>query len=63
MGETGLLDLLTILSFWIQLENMEELAQQASNDDILKNLHHDLQIVDAKLNRIMDHLNIRREEA
>lgn len=40
MGPNGyeLLDVLTILSFWMQLSNYRELKAQASTDDIFKEL-------------------------
>lgn len=40
MGPNGyeLLDILTILSFWMQLSNYRELKAQASTDDIFTEL-------------------------
>lgn len=48
------LDILAIVSFALQLTVLD----QVSNDDILRNLHADLAVVDTKLNAIMEHLGI-----
>lgn len=37
-----LLDIITVLSFILQLENNDELQKQTSNDEILKHLHDDV---------------------
>lgn len=37
-----LLDIITVLSFILQLENNDELQKQTSNDEILKQLHNDV---------------------
>lgn len=52
------LDMLAIVSFAMQMQIMEQMANEATNNDILINLHHDLEVVDAKLNKIMEHLGI-----
>lgn len=36
------LDIITILSFILQIQNNEELHRQTSNDEILKQLHNDV---------------------
>lgn len=36
------LDIITILSFILQIHNNEELHRQTSNDEILKQLHNDV---------------------
>lgn len=36
------LDIITILSFILQLQNNDELHRQTSNDEILKRLHEDV---------------------
>lgn len=52
------LDMLAIVSFALQMEMIEEMQRQATNDDIIAHLHNDLVIVDRKLNAIIDHLGI-----
>lgn len=47
-----LLDLLTIISFSIQMQNNEELHKQSTNNDILKKLHNDIEAL-MKDNRIL----------
>lgn len=37
-----LLDVITVLSFVLQLENNDELKRQTTNDEILKTLHDDV---------------------
>ena len=55
------LDILAIVSFALQMELIEEMQRQATNDDIIEHLHNDLVIVDRKLNAIVDHLGIDLE--
>jgi hypothetical protein len=38
----GLLDILTIISFVLQVQNNDELKQQSSNDEVLQKLHNDV---------------------
>ena len=52
------LDMLAIVSFAIQMEMIEQMSKQATNDDIINHLHQDLVVVDQKLNAIMEHLGI-----
>lgn len=52
------LDLITMVSFAMQMEVMDQMQREATNNDIIENLHHDLEIVDTKLNKIMAHLEI-----
>lgn len=52
------LDIVTILSFAMQLHADEQIAKQATNNDILVNLHKNLATVDAKLNAIIKYLGI-----
>ena len=42
MNNLTTLDLITIISFILQLDNNEELNIQTSNDEILKQLHNDI---------------------
>lgn len=55
------LDILAIVSFALQMEMIEEMQRQATNDDIIAHLHNDLVVVDKKLNAIIDHLGIDLE--
>ena len=55
------LDLLAIVSFALQMEMIEEMQRQATNDDIITHLHNDLVVVDRKLNAIINHLGIDLE--
>lgn len=52
------LDLLAIVSFALQMEFLEQLDKQTTNDDIINHLHKDIAVVDHKLNAIMEHLGI-----
>lgn len=56
--EFEFLDIITILSFAMQLHTDEQIAKQATNNDILVNLHRDLAVVDTKLNAIIKYLGI-----
>lgn len=58
MNDLEFLDMLAIVSFAMQMQIMEQMANEATNNDILINLHHDLEVVDAKLNKIMERLEI-----
>lgn len=58
MNDLEFLDMLAIVSFAMQMQIMEQMANEATNNDIIINLHHDLEVVDAKLNKIMEHLGI-----
>lgn len=55
------LDMLAIVSFALQMEMIEEMQRQATNDDIIVHLHNDLIVVDKKLNAIINHLGIDLE--
>lgn len=52
------LDMLAIVSFALQMEMIEQMNKQATNDDIIQHLHQDLVAVDRKLTVIMEHLGI-----
>lgn len=41
-NQIDLLDLINLISFYLQLQNNEELQKQTSNDEILKRLHDDV---------------------
>lgn len=36
------LDVITLVSFIIQIQNNDELHKQASNDEVIENLHNDI---------------------
>lgn len=55
------LDILAIVSFALQMELIEEMQRQATNDDIIEHLHNDLVVVDRKLNAIIEHLGVDLE--
>lgn len=42
MNHYDLLDILTILSFVLQLQNNDELHKQSTNDEIIEKLHNDM---------------------
>ena len=58
MNDLEFLDMLAIVSFAMQMQIMEQMANEATNNDIIINLHHDLEVVDAKRHKIMEHLGI-----
>lgn len=47
------LDIITILGFAMQLMNNEALARQATNNDLLNELHKDVDILNSKLDRLI----------
>ena len=53
--------MIAIVSFALQMEMIEEMRRQATNDDIIEHLHNDLVVVDRKLNVIINHLGIDLE--
>lgn len=55
------LDMLAIVSFALQMEMVDEMRRQATNDDIIEHLHNDLVVVDRKLNAIINHLGLDLE--
>lgn len=57
------LDMLAIVSFALQMEMIEEMQRQATNDDIITHLHNDLVVVDKKLDAIINHLGITLPDA
>ena len=38
----GFIDIITVLSFMLQIQNNEELYRQATNNDIIDNMHKDI---------------------
>lgn len=53
----GFLDTLAIVSFVMQLQNTDLIQKQASNDDILRYLHEDVDRLEGKLDKILELLN------
>ena len=56
------LDMLAIVSFSLQMELIDQMNKQATNDDIINHLHRDIEVVDRKLNAIIEHLGITLED-
>lgn len=48
------LDILSIVSFMMQLQNAEQLRKQATNNEVIKDIHEDIMQLDAKLNLILE---------
>lgn len=51
------LDIITILSFAMQLSNNAALAKQATNNDLLEELHKDVDVLNSKLDMILSVLS------
>lgn len=47
------LDVLSIISFSLQMQNLALQRKQATNNDILRDLHADLEVVNEKLNKLL----------
>lgn len=47
------LDIITILGFAMQLMNNDELQRQATNNDLLNELHQDMDMLNSKLDRLL----------
>ena len=61
MNNYDLLDILTILSFVLQLQNNDELHKQSTNDEIIEKLHNDtLEILND--NRLLFKIVIEQNE-
>lgn len=52
------LDMLAIVSFALQMNLMEQMSKQATNEDVINHLHQDIMMVDQKLDAVMHHLGI-----
>ena len=55
------LDMLAIVSFALQMNLMDQMSKQATNEDVINHLHQDIMLVDRKLNAIIEHLHIPLE--
>lgn len=49
-----LLDLLSIISFMMQLNNSYLLSKQATNNDVINNIHQDIERLDRKLDELIE---------
>lgn len=47
------LDMITILSFAMQVQNTIDISAQATNNDLLEELHRDVDILNSKLDRLL----------
>lgn len=52
------LDMLAIVSFAPQMNLMEQMSKQATNEDVINHLHQDIMMVDQKLDAVMHHLGV-----
>lgn len=61
------LDLLTVMSFWLQLQNQSKIFGlkdvQDDNNRIANELHEHLKKQDEKINRILEALNERKDRS
>lgn len=51
-----LLDVITIISFALQLQNNEELQKQTSNDEVIKKLHDDVMLAVEDNRKLCNHI-------
>lgn len=51
------LDAITIVSFMMQLQNNEILRKQTTNDDIIEDLHSDVDRLERKLDTLIEMLS------
>lgn len=51
------LDAIAIVSFMMQLQNNEILRKQATNDDIIEDLHSDVDRLERKLDTLIEMLS------
>lgn len=42
MNQLGMLDIISVISFALQLQNNENLQKQTSNDEVIEKLHEDI---------------------
>ena len=58
----GFIDIITIMSFLLQIENNEELYRQATNNDIIDNMHRDINTLYEGNRRLLRHILDKEEE-
>lgn len=51
------LDSIALVSFMMQLQNNEILRKQATNDDIIEDLHRDVDRLEGKLDKLIEMLS------
>lgn len=51
------LDVLTIISATLQIQSYQALQKQATNNEVIENVHNDIMRLDAKLDKIIELLN------
>lgn len=47
------LDIRAIVSFALQIQNTEQLHKQATNNDVIRDIHEDIDLLDRKLDAIL----------
>ena len=58
LNDLEFLDILTIVSFAMQLSLMSQLEHEATNNEVIDHIHQDIEVVNDKLDRIIKHLGI-----
>lgn len=53
-----ILDILALMSFYLQITNLEELKRQATNDDIIVEVRKDMEDISKKVDKIIEKLAI-----
>lgn len=53
----GFLDILSIISFSMQVQNYQALQKQATNNEVIEDIHNDIMRLDQKLDKIIELLN------
>lgn len=48
------LDVLAIVSFALQMQNTEHLYKQATNNDVIRDIHEDIDRLDRKLDKLLE---------
>lgn len=51
------LDVLTIISFTLQVQSYQALQKQATNNEVIEGIHNDIMRLDQKLDKIIELLN------
>lgn len=49
----GFLDTLAIISFSMQVQNYQALQKQATNNEVIEDIHNDIMRLDQKLDKIL----------
>lgn len=56
------LDMLAIISFGLQMAMVEQMAHEASNNEVIQHLHSDIMQLNEKLDLILQHLGLDQSE-